>query len=108
MKVTDIIILIASVLSAFGVIYGAIKVVCGKIVEKVLEDLTIRIEAMDTRSCRQRLIDFLHNVESGEEMDEVQVKFAYETYDYYINTLHKNSYVRDKWEKVMGQNLERK
>lgn len=57
---------------------------------------------MDTRQCRMWLVDFLCDIENGELKDEVQFKFAHEVYDHYTNELHENSYVHDKWERVMA------
>ena len=37
----------------------------------------------------------------GVEKDEVQIKRAYEVYEHYTKDLHKNSYIHDKWEKLM-------
>ena len=39
--------------------------------------------------------------ENGVLKDEVQWKFAHDVYDHYINELKENSYVKDKWERVI-------
>lgn len=74
------------------------------IVKKMLQPITNSVTSIDKRNCRRHLIDFLHDVENGEEKDDVQIKLAYEIYDYYTNVLHENSYIHDKWEKVMLNN----
>ena len=34
-------------------------------------------------------------------MDDVEVKRAHDVYDHYSGDLHGNSYIKDKWEKLM-------
>ena len=60
-----------------------------------------RTDKIDENQCRNFLVEFLADVESGVKKDEVQVKRAYEVYEHYTNDLHKNSYIHDKWEKLM-------
>lgn len=97
MNVTNIIILAASLVSAVGVIIGALK----KILDKVLSPVNNVIQGMDKRQCRMYLVDFLNDVERGVEKNEVQYEFAHEVYDHYTNDLHENSYIHDKWERIM-------
>lgn len=97
-ELKEIITVIASFITAAGVIVAAVK----KILEKILQPVSDRIDKMDKRQCRAFLINFLGDVENGIEKDEVQIKFAYEVYDHYTNVLHCNSYIHDKWERVMN------
>lgn len=98
-EVTNIIILIASLIGSIGVIIGAIS----KILKSIMKPLHKTIDGMDERQCRMWLVDFLNDVDSGVSKDEVQYKFAHEVYDHYTNDLHKNSYIHDKWERVMNK-----
>ena len=47
------------------------------------------------------LVNFLADVENGDEKDDVQTKRACEVYDHYVKDLHGNSYIHDKWTRVM-------
>ena len=49
------------------------------------------------------LVGFLCDVENGIEKDEVQWQLAHEIYDHYSNTLKENSYIHDKWERVVNK-----
>ena len=49
------------------------------------------------------LIGFLCDLENGVAKDEVQYKLAHEVYDRYTNELHQNSYVHDKWDRIMNK-----
>lgn len=62
-----------------------------------------KIDKLDVNQCRNYLVDFLTDMENGIEKDEVQIKRAYEIYDHYNSDLKCNSYVHDKWEKVMNR-----
>ena len=94
----DIVIYIASFLAAFTTVVAMTKLLLSKMFASVEE----RLRKMDVRECRKFLIDFLCDVEKGVEKDEVQWKFAHETYDHYTNDLKENSYVHDKWERVVN------
>ncbi len=93
----DIIIYLASFVTALGVITTVLK----RFLSKELEPLKLQIHKMDVKECRRFLIDFLIDIENGITKDEVQWKFAHDVYDHYINGLKENSYVKDKWERVV-------
>ena len=97
MKIAEVIILIASIITAIGVIIGAMK----KIINKVMNPINSKIDKMDERQCKNCLVDFLNDVEEGKPKDEVQIQFAYEVYDHYTKELHCNSYIHSRWEKIM-------
>ena len=94
----DIIMYFASFVTALGVITTVLKT----FLSKELEPLKNQIHKMDVKECRRFLIDFLVDIEHGVEKDEVQWKFAHDVYDHYINVLKENSYVKDKWERVVN------
>lgn len=98
----DWIIYVATFIGAVGTITGIIMKWLNKKLTAILEPLQTQIHKMDVRECRRFLIDFLIDIEHGVEKDEVQWKFAHEVYDHYINVLKKNSYVKDKWERVVN------
>ena len=72
-----------------------------KIINSQLEPINKKIDKIDENQCRNFLVDFLADVEKGIEKDEVQIKRAYEVYEHYTRDLHKNSYIHDKWAKLM-------
>lgn len=74
-----------------------------KIINSQLEPINKKIDKIDENQCRNFLVDFLADVEKGIEKDEVQIKRAYEVYEHYTRDLHKNSYIHDKWTKLMKQ-----
>lgn len=93
----ELILSAAGLISAITIIIAAIN----KIFTKKLEPINHSIKKIDENHCKDFLITFLKSKERGEEVDEAEEKRAYEVYDHYINDLHKNSYIHDKWEKVM-------
>lgn len=97
--VGQIIVTIASYIGAVGVICAALGVVVNRLLKPIREDL----RREDVRSCRMFLVDFLCDVENGIEKDEVQWKLAHEIYDHYSNKLNENSYIHDKWERVVSK-----
>ena len=102
MKNKGYVILFGSFVGALTAIIVAVRKVVTKTVNKILSPIANSIKDMDTRQCRMWLVDFLCDIENGELKDEVQFKFAHEVYDHYTNELHENSYVHDKWERVMA------
>ena len=97
-KIIEIAISAASFIGAVGTISAIFK----KFLSAELEPIKRQIHKMDVKECRRFLIDFLVDVENGIEKDEVQWKFAHDVYDHYINELKENSYVKDKWERVVS------
>ena len=93
----ELIIELGGVLSAAGIIIAAMN----KILDKKIEPLCKSVSKLDENHCKDFLITFLEKKERGVKVDEIETKRAYEVYDHYTNDLHKNSYIHDKWEKVM-------
>ena len=64
-----------------------------------------KIDALDILLCKIHIIDFLADIENGVEKDDEQIRLAHEMYDHYTNDLKQNSYVHDKWNKVMNNKI---
>lgn len=82
----------------------SITVICvflRKVIMKGFEPIYKKIDNLDESQCKNFLVTFLKSVEKGEKMDEVEIQRAYEVYDHYTNDLKKNSYIHDKWQKLM-------
>ncbi len=92
-----IILSLGELITAISIIIVAVN----KIFKTKLDPINKSIEKLDENQCKNFLITFLKAVEKGEEMDEVEIKRAHEVYDHYIDDLRKNSYIHDKWEKLM-------
>ena len=86
---------------AFGGSITAIMVALKKIIEKQLSPINHKIEKLDMNQCRNYLVEFLADVENGVKKDETQIKRAYEVFDHYKQDLNGNSYIGDKWNKLM-------
>lgn len=93
----NIIITLGSVIGAIITIITAIN----KIFDRKLEPVNKSIKKIDESQCKNFLVTFLKSIEKGEVMDETEIKLAHEVYDHYKDDLHKNSYIHDKWEKLM-------
>lgn len=95
------------VLKCIGLIAGAIgsiTIICKflqNVINKGFSPIYKKIDELDESQCKNYLVTFLKSVEKGEKMDEVEIQRAYEVYDHYTNDLKKNSYIHDKWEKLM-------
>jgi len=94
-------IYISTVLGAVSAIVGFLTKWLNKHLKQMLEPLQKQIHKMDVKECRRFLIDFLLDIEHGLDKDEVQWKFAHDVYDHYTMELKENSYVKDKWERVV-------
>ena len=97
----DWIIYAATFIGAVGTITGIIMKWLNKKLTAMIEPIKTQIHKMDVKECRRFLIDFLIDIEHGIEKDEVQWKFAHDVYGHYIKDLKENSYVKDKWERVV-------
>ncbi len=100
---------IYTIIISIATLIGActsICVFCKKVINKCFEPIIKKIDKIDENQCRNFLVNFLADVENGVEKDEVQIKRAYEVYEHYSKDLHKNSYIHDKWEKLMKRRNE--
>ena len=93
----DIIIKISSFISTLIIILTSIN----KIINYSLKPLNDKINKIDENQCRNYLVDFLSDIENGNKKSDCQINRAYAVYDHYINDLKENSYIKDKWNKVM-------
>ena len=91
------IIELASLVTAVTVIITAFN----KIFDKKIEPLSKSIAHLDETHCKDFLVAFLERKERGDTIDEVEMQRAYEVYDHYTNDLKLNSYIHDKWNRLM-------
>lgn len=70
-------------------------------VNRQMDDIRHEREKDSLINCQTELINFLSDIENGVPKDKEQIHTAYRRFDYYTNILHGNSYVHDKWVKVM-------
>lgn len=94
----NIILGIASLVTALGTI---IKVLQATLKKWLDHNINNRIDNFDIMFCKTYLTDFLSDIENGIPKDEEQYKVAHEVFDHYTNDLHKNSYIHDKWNRVI-------
>ncbi len=99
MDIIDLVIKVASFLSALGVIALFIN----KIVKKLLNELHHKINELEKNQCKNYLVNFLASIEKNEKVTECQKIMAYEMYDHYIKDLKGNSFIKDKWERTIGK-----
>lgn len=84
-----------------------------KKMDERFEEMHKRLEAMEERQCvrdiehcKIELNSFLNKVKyHREEIDQQEWQLYYAIYDRYTNTLHQNSYIHNKWERIVdGKN----
>lgn len=91
-------------LSFLGTVIGSIEFLAirfKKQIEKILKPINDDIKSLDVSQCKNFLVRFLADVEQENDIDEVERQRAYEIYDHYTNDLKQNSYIHDKWDKLM-------
>lgn len=97
--IVSIVLSIGGFVTALTAIITALK----KVLQIWLNNnINKKIDTLDILICKLHIIDFLSDVENGVEKDDEQIKLAYEMYDHYSKDLKQNSYVHDKWNKVMN------
>ena len=98
-EISNVIILIASIITAVTTIIVAIQ----KILKKTFEPINKKIDNIDLGQARNYLVDFLADIQAGVKKDECQIERAYELYDHYTKDLGGNSYIHSKWGKIMKE-----
>lgn len=109
MDTVQLIIEISVLLGAITTITLGLKRGLSKDINKVMEMIekqTELIKQKDKCECKRYLTDFLTTFEKGEYKSEIQILQANETYDHYIKKpeeggLGGNSWIEDKWNKLM-------
>ena len=97
--IVSIVLSIGGFVTALTAIITALK----KVLQIWLNNnINKKIDTLDILICKLHIIDFLSDVENGVEKDDEQIKLAYEMYDHYSKDLKQNSYIHDKWNKVMN------
>ena len=69
--------------------------------EKAIEELKNTSNNIDENQCKNYLVRFLADVERGIDLDGVEIKRACDAYEHYFKDLGKNTYIHEKWEKLM-------
>ena len=93
----EIIIELAVLITSLTTIYITIK----KIVMSSMKEIISRVDELDFNQCKTYLTNFLADVEKGEIKDSEQMSRASEIYDHYSRDLNGNSYITNKWKKLM-------
>lgn len=96
--IISIILGIASIVTALKTIIGALQFTIKKWLDN---NINIRINNFEILFCKTYITDFLSDLENGIPKDDEQYKVAHEIYDHYTKDLKQNSYIHDKWEKVI-------
>jgi len=100
-QISNLLVWIITFFGAVGTIATTIIVFLNKIIKKQLKPINEKIDKLDLNDCKNFLVRFLADVERGQAMDDVELKRAHDVYDHYRDDLHANSYIKDKWEKLM-------
>lgn len=99
--IVNIVLGLGAFITALTGIITALKKVLQTWLDKNVNE---KIDRLDILICKLHIIDFLSDVENGVEKDDEQIRLAHEMYDHYTDDLKQNSYVHDKWNKVMNKN----
>lgn len=72
-------------------------------IDKRLEAIENQQYVRDVEHCRIELNSFLNKVKyHREEIDQQEWQLYYAIYDRYTNILHQNSYIHNKWERIVN------
>lgn len=100
--IVNIVIGLGAFITALTGIITALK----KVLKMWLDNnVNNKIDKLDILICKLHIIDFLSDIENGVQKDDEQIRLAHEMYDHYTNDLKQNSYVHDKWNKVMNNKI---
>jgi len=94
----------AQLIIEISVLLGAITTITLGLKRGLSKDITALVEQIskkDKCECKRYLTDFLTAIENGEPKSEIQIQMATETYDHYFHDLKGNSWIEDKWNKLM-------
>lgn len=106
-NISDFLSLIATVIGSVTAIGGIIAVCVSrslKGINKKIDDIKAEMTTKDILDCKVRLNTFLNKVEyDSEKIDEEEWQLYHYLYDHYTNELHQNSYIHDKWNRIVNK-----
>lgn len=97
--IISFVLLIGTCLGLLPKLYKAIKSI-----EDIKDDIYKKLENLDENQCKNYLVRFLSDVESGEVIDEIERERAYEVYERYIKEGH-NGYIKARWNKCVEKGV---
>lgn len=103
-NIPDFLATLASIIGSISIIGGIIGVCVAKSMRQVnstLSELREEIRQQDIRDCRIQLNSFMNLVKNGQDFDEHEWKLYHSMYDHYTNDLQQNSFIHDKWERIV-------
>lgn len=115
MDIGSIILGLAGILSALDIIISFINKIknpIDKVTDKKVQVILAPINQelvniredilrLDKNQCKNYLTEFLEDMEKGVPKTDIEKLRATEVYDHYSEDLHLNSYLHDKWERLM-------
>ena len=90
MDSTELIIQLSVLIGSIGTMTAILK-----------NSITKDLKNKDYRDCKIYLTDFLTDLENNVKKSDIQKQMASETYDHYFKELKGNSWVKEKWSKLM-------
>lgn len=68
--------------------------------EKKIKPIETKIDKMDKNTTMNFLVRCFGDLDKGEKLDDATTMRMYEQYDYYVNTLHGNTYIHSTFERL--------
>lgn len=99
--VKNLIVGLASVITACGIISLFAKKYFDKLIEQIRQPILEKLETIDVDATKNYLLEFLNDVKNGDEKSEYQIARAKEMYYHYSEELRGNSYIHEMWDKYM-------
>ena len=97
MQVVNYIILGASFVTAITTICAFLK----KVINKGFEPLNKKIDELDKNQCKNFLVNYLSDIETGLKTNPIRDERAHECFDRYTNVFNGNSYIKEWWNKLI-------
>lgn len=68
------------------------------------EAINRKIDDITIASCKSNLVSLMSKIENGYKPTTEETRILIETYDFYVNNLHGNSYIHAMYERLKSQN----
>lgn len=102
----EIISTILAIIISCATIGGLIIKKLDKIIDAKVKPIEDSITEIGINDCKNYLVSYLAYIEMGKPVTTEETQRAYEEYDRYTVKYHQNSYVHDKWQKLMKGSIE--
>lgn len=105
-------VVIVGIVTSIYFLRDKIKSQLLKVIQEAIQPLTDKVDELqtdikrvDVQQTKNYLVRMLSDIERGQHFSGIEMKRFNDVYDYYTQTLHKNTYIKHKYDELHERGL---